>query len=39
MILVMGIRYEDLFVRRGKQWLFSERKLIIDWTDKRSSDP
>jgi hypothetical protein len=38
MILVMGIRYEDTLVRRGKNWFFSYRKLIIDWTDKRPSD-
>ena len=39
MILVMGIRYEDTLVRRGGNWSFSYRKLIIDWADKRSSDP
>ena len=38
MILVMGIRYEDTFAREGEDWLFSKRKLIIDWTDKRPSD-
>jgi ketosteroid isomerase-like protein len=39
MLLVMGIRYEDTIVRKDGRWLFSRRKLTIDWTDKRPSEP
>ncbi|QIP17351.1 nuclear transport factor 2 family protein [Spirosoma aureum] len=38
-LMVMGIRYYDMYVRKEGQWLFAERKLIIDWTDKRPSSP
>jgi SnoaL-like domain len=38
-LIVMSIRYEDTFVKQGGTWLFAERKLIIDWTDTRSSQP
>jgi hypothetical protein len=37
MLMVMGIRYYDMYVRKEGQWLFAERKLIIDWTDKQPS--
>lgn len=39
MLLVMGIRYYDTIVRKDGHWLFAERKLIIDWTDRRSTTP
>jgi hypothetical protein len=38
-LLVMGIRYYDTIVRKDGRWLFAERKLIIDWTDRRPSMP
>ena len=38
MLLVMGIRYYDTIVRKDGRWLFAERKLIIDWTDRRPSE-
>lgn len=38
-LLVMGIRYYDTIVRKDGHWLFSERKLVIDWTDSRPSSP
>jgi uncharacterized protein (TIGR02246 family) len=28
----MAIRYQDGFVRQDGRWLFSGRKLIVDWT-------
>lgn len=37
MVLVMGIRYYDTIVRQDGRWRFAERKLIIDWTDRRPS--
>jgi hypothetical protein len=37
MLMVMSIRNQDVFVRRDGQWLFAERKIIIDWTDSRPS--
>ncbi len=39
MLLVMGIHYYDTYVHRNNQWLFSQRKLIIEWEDKRPSTP
>jgi hypothetical protein len=39
MLMVMSIRNQDVFVRRDGQWLFAERKIIIDWTDSRPSTP
>lgn len=39
MLMVMGIRYYDTYIRQAGRWLFAERKLIIDWTDKRPSTP
>jgi SnoaL-like domain len=38
-LIVMSIRYEDTFVKHDGTWLFAERKLIIDWTDTRPSQP
>jgi hypothetical protein len=35
MLLVQGIRYHDTIIRKDGHWLFSERKLVIDWTDSR----
>ncbi|MDR1392658.1 MAG: nuclear transport factor 2 family protein [Bifidobacteriaceae bacterium] len=38
-LIVMSIRYEDLFARTEQGWRFAERKLIIVWTDTRPSQP
>jgi hypothetical protein len=37
-LMIMSIRYLDAFVRRDGQWLFAERRLITDWTDRRLSE-
>ncbi|ANI90603.1 hypothetical protein A9P82_04060 [Arachidicoccus ginsenosidimutans] len=34
-LLIMSIRYHDKYVKQNGKWLFSERDLFIDWTDKR----
>jgi hypothetical protein len=38
-LLVMSIRYRETIERIDGQWLFSDRGLIIDWTDSRPSTP
>jgi SnoaL-like domain len=39
MLMVMSIRYHDVFVRQDDQWLFADRRLIVDWVDQRPSAP
>jgi hypothetical protein len=39
MLMVQGIRYHDIIVRRDGLWLFAKRKLITDWTDRRPYMP
>ena len=38
-LIVMSIRYEDSFIKTNGDWFFAERKLVIDWTDTRPSQP
>jgi hypothetical protein len=38
-LIVMSIRYEDVLMRTTEGWRFEERKLVIDWTDSRASQP
>ncbi|MDR1387173.1 MAG: nuclear transport factor 2 family protein [Propionibacteriaceae bacterium] len=38
-LIVMSIRYEDVFRRTAAGWRFAERKLVIRWTDTRPSHP
>ena len=35
----LGIRYYDQFLRQEDRWYFVERKLVIDWSDTRTSTP
>jgi ketosteroid isomerase-like protein len=35
-LMVASIRYLDGFAKRSGRWLFSERKLIVDWIETRS---
>jgi ketosteroid isomerase-like protein len=37
MLMVASIRYLDDFVKQDGQWLFAERRLMVDWTDTRPS--
>jgi hypothetical protein len=34
-LLVLSIRYLDRFVRTDAGWRFSQRRLLIEWTDSR----
>jgi hypothetical protein len=34
-IMIASIRYEDTFTKSDGTWLFSERRLYVDWTDTR----
>src|SRR4051794_31096631 len=37
--VVASLRYHDTFVKLDSAWLFSERRLIVDWTETRASLP
>jgi ketosteroid isomerase-like protein len=32
-LMVASIRYLDSFIKTNGKWLFSERKLMVDWTE------
>jgi hypothetical protein len=36
-LMVASIRYLDTFGKESGAWLFAERKLMVDWTDTRTS--
>lgn len=36
---IASIRYLDEFVKTDGEWLFAERRLMIDWTETRPSTP
>ena len=38
-LMLASIRYLDQFVKLDGAWLFAERKLLVDWTETRSSQP
>jgi ketosteroid isomerase-like protein len=38
-LMVAHIRYIDEFVKQNGRWLFAERKLMVDWTETRPSNP
>jgi hypothetical protein len=35
-LMVASIRYLDSFIKTNGKWLFSERKLMVDWTETRA---
>ena len=35
-IMVASLRYLDTFAKRDGRWFFSERKLILDWSETRA---
>lgn len=34
-LMIAHIRYYDVFVKQNNQWLFAERKLLVDWVENR----
>jgi SnoaL-like domain len=38
-IMIASIRYEDTFAKLDGTWMFSERRLYVDWTDTRHISP
>ena len=38
-LMIASIRYLDGFVKQDGQWLFAERRLMVDWTETRPSKP
>lgn len=34
-----SIRYLDTFAKQDGTWLFTERRLMVDWTATRPSEP
>ncbi|MEY9895141.1 ketosteroid isomerase-like protein [Catenulispora sp. MAP12-49] len=38
-LMIASIRYLDAFVKRDGDWLFAERRLMVDWTETRPSTP
>ena len=38
-LMVASLRYHDTFVQHRGAWLFAERKLYVDWTETRTSEP
>ena len=38
-IMIASLRYADTFVKQDGAWLFAERKLILDWSETRPSNP
>lgn len=35
-LMLASLRYLDTFVKADGEWLFSERKLYVDWMEERS---
>jgi ketosteroid isomerase-like protein len=35
-LMIAAIRYLDSFVKQNGAWFFSQRKLMVDWTETRS---
>jgi ketosteroid isomerase-like protein len=38
-LFVAALRYHDRFVKTDGAWRFSERRLYVDWTETRPSNP
>ncbi len=33
--MIAALRYADAFVKKDGTWLFSERRLYVDWIEER----
>lgn len=38
-MMIASIRYLDEFVKQDGEWLFAERRLMVNWTETRPSAP
>jgi hypothetical protein len=38
-IMIASLRYLDTFAKIDGSWYFAERKLLLDWSETRSSNP
>ena len=38
-LMIASIRYLDEFVKQRGEWLFAERRLMVDWTETRPVTP
>ena len=38
-MMIASIRYLDQFAKQDGQWLFAERRLMVNWTETRPSVP
>ena len=38
-LMIAAIRYLDTFTKQAGRWLFSERRLMVDWTETRTLTP
>lgn len=36
---VMLVRYQDRYSRRDGRWAIDERRLVVDWTELRATNP
>jgi SnoaL-like domain len=36
-MMIASIRYLDEFVKQAGEWLFAERRLMVNWTETRPS--
>jgi ketosteroid isomerase-like protein len=39
MIMIAALRYLDTFAKIDGEWYFAERKLVLDWSETRPSNP
>ena len=35
-LMIAALRYTDQFVKMDGAWLFSERRLYVDWIEERA---
>ena len=35
-LMIAALRYGDTFLKKDGTWLFSERRLYVDWTEERA---